>query len=115
MLNRRDFLRTSAALGAGTVLGSAAWEAEARLRGGSILDLPAADAPIDTVVVLMMENRSLDHYLGWLGTDEAYLDEGRLRWGSRFRVEASTDETYTRPDGTSVPTYPLLGGTLGNA
>jgi phospholipase C len=115
MLNRRDFLRTTAALGAGTVLGSAAWEAEARrLRGGSILDLPAADAPIDTVVVLMMENRSFDHYLGWLGTDEAYLDEGRLRWGSRFRVEASTDETYTRPDGTSVPTYPLLGGTLSN-
>src|SRR4030095_14025275 len=115
MLNRRDFLRTSAALGAGTVLGSAAWEAEARrLRGGSILDLPAADAPIDTVVVLMMENRSFDHYLGWLGTDEAYLDEGRLRWGSRFRVEASTDERYTVPDVTRVPTYPLLGGTLSN-
>src|SRR5215475_12313450 len=29
--------------------------------------LPApADAPFDTVVVLMMENRSFDHVLGWL-------------------------------------------------
>lgn len=26
----------------------------------------AADAPFDTVVVLMMENRSFDHFLGWL-------------------------------------------------
>lgn len=30
----------------------------------------AKDAPFDTVVVLMMENRSFDHFLGWMpGTD----------------------------------------------
>src|SRR5262249_50891418 len=110
MLTRRDFLRTTAALGAGSVLGSAAFEAEARrLPGGSILDLPAAQAPIDTVVVLMMENRSFDHYLSWLGSDETYLDAGRSRWGARFSVDASTHETYARPDGTRVSTYPLVG------
>src|SRR4051812_49002230 len=27
---------------------------------------PPAEAPFDTVVVLMMENRSFDHMLGWL-------------------------------------------------
>ena len=27
---------------------------------------PRAISPIDTFVVLMMENRSFDHYLGWL-------------------------------------------------
>lgn len=45
-------------------------------------DLPnPADAPFDTVVVLMMENRSFDHVLGWLpganGRQEgmSYLDK----------------------------------------
>src|SRR5262249_50196760 len=113
MLNRRDFLRTSAVLGTAAAFGSAAWEAEARrLQGGSILDLSAADAPIDTIVVLMMENPPFDHYRGWLGSDETYLEEGRSRWGARFEVEASTDETYARPDGTVVPTYPLLASDI---
>jgi phospholipase C len=115
MLTRRDLLRTTAAIGAASMFGPGLRDAEAkRLRGGSILDLPAADSPIDTVVVLMMENRSFDHYMGWLGSDETYLDEGRRRWGSRFAVEASTEETYRRPDGTVVPTYPLLAAGLSN-
>lgn len=115
MLNRRDFLRTTAALGAAGMVARDALDAEARpLPGGSLLDLPARAAPIDTVVVMMMENRSFDHYLGWLGADERYLEAGRSRWGRRFRVDASTDETYPLPDGTPVPTYPLLGAGAGN-
>ncbi len=115
MLTRRDLLRTSAVLGAAAALGGTGTEAEARrLRGGSILDLSAADAPVDTVVVMMMENRSFDHYLGWLGGDETYLEEGKRRWGSRFRIDASTDESYRKPDGTVVPTYPLLDAGLSN-
>ena len=35
---------------------------------------PRPQCPIDTVVVLMMENRSFDHYLGWLADDDAYLE-----------------------------------------
>ncbi|HWD63885.1 MAG TPA: alkaline phosphatase family protein [Solirubrobacteraceae bacterium] len=68
---RRDFLmRTAAAAGLGagaglmldpdTVLAAAA-------KGQRRAKLPAArNMPIDTFVVLMMENRSFDHYLGWL-------------------------------------------------
>ncbi len=115
MLNRREFLHTTAVLGAAGLLGPGASELDAKnLPGGSILDLPARDAPIDTVVVLMMENRSFDHYLGWLGSDETYLERGRSLWGRRFRVDASTDEAYARPDGSLVSTYPLLADDLDN-
>ena len=31
----------------------------------------------------MMENRSFDHYLGWLGSDEQYLEAGKSRWGKQ--------------------------------
>ena len=37
----------------------------AEINGSYALPLPD-DAPFDTVVVLMMENRSFDHMLGWL-------------------------------------------------
>ncbi len=62
-MHRREFLRRAALRGgAAAVLGprfpsALAVERLPRLAGGSILDLPAADAPIDTIVVLMMENR----------------------------------------------------------
>jgi phospholipase C len=108
MLNRRDFLISSAALGAAGALGRFAPDAEARLRGGSILDRPASAAPIDTVVVIMMENRSFDHYLGWLAADADYLETGRSLWGRRFAVDGSTDETYPSPAGGDVSTFPLL-------
>lgn len=79
-----------------------------------MLQLPAGHAPIDTIVVLMMENRSFDHYLGWLGSDEEYLEQGRRRWGKGFRVNASTRETYQRPDGSRVDSFPLLGAGQSN-
>ena len=76
--SRRDFLRGSAALGGLAALGPRA--------AGVNLPVPApvgglglpANAPIDTIVVVMMENRSFDHYLGWLpgGSQSAtYLDD----------------------------------------
>lgn len=110
MLKRRDFLRGAAALGAASMIGGGAVDlAEAaRLPGGSILDLPATSSPIDTIVVLMMENRSFDHYLGWLGNDATYFEEGRSRWGRKFTINASVDQAYRKPDGTVVPTYPLI-------
>ncbi|MCU1459319.1 MAG: phospholipase, partial [Actinomycetia bacterium] len=67
-LSRRSFLRTSlgvAAVGAASAAGfdPFAARAEARTSGG----LPApADSGIDHIVVVMMENRSFDHYLGWV-------------------------------------------------
>ncbi len=68
---RREFLERTAyaagmtgmaaALPASTILADAA-DAAARRSG-----LPAPrNVPIDHFVVLMMENRSFDHYFGWL-------------------------------------------------
>ena len=70
-LRRREFLQRTA-LGAGlaaslaTVLPANTLVAEAALEQRRT-QLPAPrNLPIDTFVVLMMENRSFDHYLGWL-------------------------------------------------
>jgi phospholipase C len=106
---RRDFLRSASALGAAALLGPDGRDADAapRLRGGSMLDGSAAACPIDTIVVCMMENRSFDHYLGWLGTDEAYMEAGRSRYGRRFRVNGETQLAYADPDGALVDTFAL--------
>jgi phospholipase C len=70
-LSRRDFLqRTALAAGLttalGTVLAPDVLVAEAaRKQRRKALPAPK-NLPIDTFVVLMMENRSFDHYLGWL-------------------------------------------------
>src|SRR2546425_3865565 len=54
--------------------------------------LPApGDSGIDHVVVVMMENRSFDHFLGWLGPAD-----GRQK-----------GLTYPDLDGNLTPTYPL--------
>src|SRR3954453_23301974 len=70
-LRRRDFLaRTAAtaglAAGLATTLSPSTLVAEAaRVQRHAHLPAPR-NLPIDTFVVLMMENRSFDHYLGWL-------------------------------------------------
>jgi phospholipase C len=70
-VNRREFL---AGLGATSVLAACSSSKTARRALASSTTtttttaaLPnASDAPFDTVVVVMMENRSFDHILGWL-------------------------------------------------
>ncbi|HEY2638063.1 MAG TPA: alkaline phosphatase family protein [Solirubrobacteraceae bacterium] len=70
-LRRRDFLERTAltaglATSLATVLSPGQLVAEAaRRQARSHLPSPR-NLPIDTFVVLMMENRSFDHYLGWL-------------------------------------------------
>lgn len=61
--NRRDFLRgvagTSGAVAAGSLLGKDVL--------GQAASLPKpGESGIEHIVVVMMENRSFDHYLGWL-------------------------------------------------
>src|SRR5437016_5702786 len=79
-LTRRDLLRR-ASYTAGVAAAAASLPASAILaraaRAQAVLPAPA-DVPIDHFVLLMMENRSFDHYLGWLpGADgnqhETYL------------------------------------------
>jgi phospholipase C len=73
-----------------------------------LLDLPASEAPIDTVVVVMMENRSFDHLLGWLAHDQEYLEQGRKRHGADFHLIGSNHERYRAPDGEVHPTRNVL-------
>lgn len=122
-IDRRTLLRRGALLGGAFALGGVvpaalpASAAPGRLgrprrsapQPDSILNHPAGEAPIDTVVVLMMENRSVDHHLGWLATDEIYLEEGRRRYGHRFRIDADNTRTYVAPDGRRVDTWYLPG------
>ena len=62
-INRRDFLRRAAAGAASTV----AIAAHAPTASAQSPSLPAPEASnIDHIVVVMMENRSFDHLLGWL-------------------------------------------------
>src|ERR687887_2216043 len=70
-LRRREFLQRTAvaaglASGLGLVLDPNVLVGEAA-RAQRRTPLPSPrNLPIDTFVVLMMENRSFDHYLGWL-------------------------------------------------
>ncbi len=69
-LRRREFLGRTAAIAGGASLAatlpldtlvSAAARSQAKRK-----PLPSpGDMPLDTIVVLMMENRSFDHYFGW--------------------------------------------------
>src|SRR6201999_1187673 len=68
---RRDFLQRTAAAaglaaGLGLVLDPDVLVAEAARKQRAVHIPSPRNLPIDTFVVLMMENRSFDHYLGWL-------------------------------------------------
>jgi phospholipase C len=83
-------------------------DAERTLGADRLLDQPAAQSPIDTIVVVMLENRSFDHYLGWLSTDPAYMDAGRSAYGHSFRISARQHLRYEDADGKEVRTQYLL-------
>ena len=83
-----------------------------RLTPTSVLDATASVAPFDTVVVVMMENRSFDHLLGWAGADAAYLDAGRQRYGADFMIDGNQAQSYTDAQGQQVATH-WLPGTAG--
>ena len=68
---RREFLQRTAvaaglASGLGAVLPAETLVAEAARKQRRVQLPSPRNMPIDTFVVLMMENRSFDHYLGWL-------------------------------------------------
>jgi phospholipase C len=61
-VNRRDFLRSAAGLASAAALGGKSSLVSAQTQP---LPAPAASC-IEHIVVVMMENRSFDHLLGWL-------------------------------------------------
>jgi hypothetical protein len=91
-LNRRDFLVKSA-LTAGAFAGWPAPRASA-LAPPFGIDLRLSVGPIDHVIVLMMENRSFDHYFGW-------------RTGTQHQV--FLDHPTTRPIPTTTSPWPPTG------
>jgi phospholipase C len=60
-INRRGFLRSVAGVASTAALAGAARETSAQ----TVLPLPE-DSGIKHIIVVMMENRSFDHLLGWL-------------------------------------------------
>jgi phospholipase C len=121
-MNRREFLRTAglvggAVIGGPTLLGfgktstptaraasRAAVLAGGQIPGDSVLNHPASECPVDTVVVLTMENRSFDHYFGHLATDRTYMEEGRRAWGKDFALNGSIDVHYRDVAGEKIST-----------
>jgi phospholipase C len=86
-LTRRGLLAGAAGVAGAAALGSRAEAAASKL--------PAPGASgIDHIVVLMMENRSFDHYLGWLKTDEAFREAHRERYRRWPKINADNSRTY---------------------
>jgi phospholipase C len=114
-MERRRFLQLAAGMGgamamAPTLARLGGLSTLARATGtGSVLDGAAADCPIDTIVVLMMENRSIDHYLGWLATDESFLELGRSRYGADFAFDGVQRQSFVdAATGLPVETYDIV-------
>ena len=99
-MQRRDFLRRSAyaagAAGAAASLPLNLLLGEVAKREALAAQLPSpSNMPIDHFVVLMMENRSFDHYFGWLpGADAVQQrtypdpDNGNAAVATRHAVDA---------------------------
>src|SRR4051794_41035939 len=99
-LRRREFLQRAALTGGLAIslagsLDANTLVANAAKRQVRSSPLPSPrNAPIDTFVVLMMENRSFDHYLGWMPEADgrqaglSYVD----KTGKRFSTQPLTGE-----------------------
>jgi phospholipase C len=99
-LSRREFLgRTAYAAGLASTAGlsASAILAEAAQASQRFSGLPQPrNVPIDHFVILMMENRSFDHYFGWL----------------HGQADAKQRQRYPDPEGELVATRPT--STLGS-
>ena len=115
-LDRRQFLKRTGIAG-GALAAIAALPGCKTLfppgyeHGATVLDCLAADSPIDTIVIVMMENRSFDHWLGWLGADEGYFESGRSRYGKFFFIDANNQAVLEGPTGPE-PTHHMVGWDL---
>ena len=67
-----------------------------------------AESPIEHVIVLMMENRSFDHMLGWLHESNAEIDglDGS-EWNSLNSQDPTSPKIYVNKNGFDIsPTDP---------
>jgi phospholipase C len=99
-LTRRDFLVDSAFAAAASAGVFAGWPAPraSALAPPFGIDMRLSVGPIDHVIVLMMENRSFDHYFGW-------------RTGTQHQVWLNHPEDPSHPDHNQpVATHRLVPG-----
>lgn len=103
-LNRRRFIAGTAAATVTGTLGTFPASADVALTDTSTPTLPpAGESGIDHIIVVMMENRSFDHYLGWLpGADGrqaglSYVDKNGKRHAT-YHLEAFTGCGHPDPD-----------------
>jgi len=98
-MNRRDLLRGTAAVGGAALVGSAAG------CGEGLASLPDPQrSGISHVVVVMMENRSFDHLLGWLPNTEGmqagltYVDSSGVQHQTHALAPDFTGCSHPDPD-----------------
>src|SRR5437588_218981 len=97
VVSRRQVLKAGAALGAGLALGDL--PLVRRAMAAPALPATGTGAPFDHVIVCMMENRSYDHFLGWLpGTD-----------GIQAGLQFTDDQGITYPTYNLAPDYEGCG------
>lgn len=116
-IERRRFLKGALGIGALAALESSGI---ARALISSTASLPAPkDSGLDTIVLTMMENRSLDHYLGWMGEaidgiQAGFVQPKRLDVPECPGGPATAPTVYPVKDATPVPTYRLETHCLGS-
>jgi phospholipase C len=110
-MDRRDFLRLGALTGAAVAVASCSGGSSKTSsatttvpKQASILDGAPGDSGIDTVVVMMMENRSFDSYFGWLPRDQAYMEQGKSKYGGSFTVNGNSFQEFPAANGGRVKT-----------
>ena len=100
-VNRRELLRNSAFVSGAALVGALCPASEKLFAQGILLDLPnlpiPANSGIEHIVVVTMENRSFDHFLGWLPNAD----------GKQVGLR------YTDSTGVSHPTHSLSGDYTG--
>ena len=120
-MDRRTFLRNAALTSGAAMLGSTAlsscWWGQGAggglgagppgPGGRNMLEFAASSWPVQRVVLVMMENRSFDHWLGWMANDEAYLEAGRSAYGADFTIDGAVHQTYPGPNGPVATAHML--------
>jgi phospholipase C len=112
-ISRRQFLSSAALATAGgaAIAGLSGWPDGTRPASAATV-LPPPDASgIDHIVVVMMENRSFDHFLGWLpGADGT---QAGLTFVDRYGIPHSTfHQTQYASCGFADPDHSYEGGRI---
>src|SRR5262249_1420197 len=105
-MNRRDILRGTAAVGGAALLGyGTGWPGEMLAQNSGLASLPVpGESGIEHIVVVMMENRSFDHFLGWLPNAEGmqagltYLDSAGIAHPTHALAPDFQGCTHPDPD-----------------